>query len=162
MHFQPTTSESLGRARALMRELIDRMQTDGSAGQAQAPASLLHIRVHLANIQKLVDQSSEDTANAVKRLRDFANTIERLEPSRREHGGRARHSGPVDRGPAPGGKSTRRTRRGCDQGMCIRKAQAEPRCRGSTWASIIAPLLLPGRAPPDEIHDGEQQDCPSE
>ena len=78
MHIQPTTSESLGRARALMRELIDRMQTDGSAGQAQAPASLLHIRVHLANIQELVDQSSEDTTNAVKRLRDFANTLERL------------------------------------------------------------------------------------
>jgi hypothetical protein len=135
-----------------MRELIDRMQTDGSAGQAQAPASLLHIRVHLANIQKLVDQTSEDTANAVKRLRDFANTMERLD---------LRGENMAD---AQGIRVQLIAvlRLVANQGMCIRKVQVEPRCRGSTCASIIAPLLLPGRAPPDEIHDGEQQDCPSE
>jgi hypothetical protein len=33
----------------------------------------------MVNIQKVADQPSEDSANAVKRLRDFANTIERLD-----------------------------------------------------------------------------------
>jgi hypothetical protein len=74
-----TTRESLEQARSLMRELIDRLQMDTPVGHAQTPASLLRILVHIANIQKLVDQSSEDPANAIKRLRDFANTIERLE-----------------------------------------------------------------------------------
>jgi len=75
--FQLTTSESLDQARTLLREMIDRVLADAPAGQAQAPTSLLHILVHIANIQKFVDQSSEDPANAVKRLRDFANKIEK-------------------------------------------------------------------------------------
>ena len=79
MQFQLTTSESLDQARTLMRELIDRVQTGASAGQAHAPTSLLGMLVHIANIRKFADQSSEDPANAVKRLRDFANTIERLD-----------------------------------------------------------------------------------
>jgi len=37
--------------------------------------------VHVVNIQKIADQPSEDSANAIKRLRDFANTIERLDLS---------------------------------------------------------------------------------
>jgi hypothetical protein len=62
-----------------MRDLIERMQTQGSAGQVHAPAGLLHILVHIANIQTLADQSSEDPTNAVKRLRDFAKTIDRID-----------------------------------------------------------------------------------
>jgi len=74
-----TIHESLERARALMRELIDKLQSEGPTGQAQTPASLVRILVHVVNIQKLADQSPADPANAVKRLRDFANTIERLD-----------------------------------------------------------------------------------
>ena len=80
----PTTQtihESLGRARALLSELIDRLQRDSPGGQAQTPASLLRMLVHVVNIQKIADQPSEDSANAIKRLRDFANTIERLDLS---------------------------------------------------------------------------------
>ena len=73
-----TTTELLEQVRALMRELIDRLQTDAPAGQAHVPASLLRILVHVVNIQKTVEQASESPVNAVKRLKDFANTIERL------------------------------------------------------------------------------------
>jgi hypothetical protein len=62
-----------------MRELIDILQTNAPTSQFQAPASLLRMLVHVVNIQKSVDQSADDPANAIKRLRDFANTIERLD-----------------------------------------------------------------------------------
>jgi hypothetical protein len=78
VQFQLTTSESLEQARTLLRELIDRVQTDASTGQVRPPTSLSRILVHVANIQKFAAQSSKDSANATKRLRDFANTIERL------------------------------------------------------------------------------------
>lgn len=77
MQSPQTSHESLEQARNLLRELIDRMQDDAQTGQA--PTSLLRLLVHIANIQRAVEHSSEDTANAVKRLRDFANTIERLD-----------------------------------------------------------------------------------
>jgi alpha-D-ribose 1-methylphosphonate 5-phosphate C-P lyase len=62
-----------------MRELIDVLQTNAPTSQIQTPASLLRMLVHVVNIQKSVDQGSDDPANAIKRLRDFANTIERLD-----------------------------------------------------------------------------------
>jgi hypothetical protein len=62
-----------------MRELIDVLQTNAPTSQFQTPASLLRMLVHVVNIQKSVDQTSDDPANAIKRLRDFANTIERLD-----------------------------------------------------------------------------------
>ena len=74
-----TIHESLGRACALMRDLIDQLQSDAAISQTQTPASLSRILLHMVNIQKVADQPSEDSANAVKRLRDFANTIERLD-----------------------------------------------------------------------------------
>jgi len=64
-----------------MRDLIDQLQSDAATGQTQTPASLSRILLHMVNIQKVADQPSEDSANAVKRLRDFANTIERLDLS---------------------------------------------------------------------------------
>jgi len=76
---QLTTTESLDQARTLLGELINRVQTDSSAGHPQPSPSLLPILGHVVNIQKVAGQSSEDPANAVKRLRDFANTIERLD-----------------------------------------------------------------------------------
>lgn len=79
MQSDQTISESLDQARALMRELIDKLQSDALVSQSQTPASLLRILVHVANIQKTVGQSSESPTNAIKRLRDFANTIERLD-----------------------------------------------------------------------------------
>ena len=78
----PTTQtihESLGRACALMRDLIDQLQSDAAISQTQTPASLSRILLHMVNIQKVADQPSQDPTNAVKRLRDFANTIERLD-----------------------------------------------------------------------------------
>jgi hypothetical protein len=72
-----TSQESLEQARILLRELIDRLQADAQSGQA--PTSLLRLLVHIANIQRAVELSSEDFGNAVKRLRDFANTIERMD-----------------------------------------------------------------------------------
>ena len=74
-----TIHESLGRACALMRDLIDQLQSDAAISQTQTPASLSRILLHMVNIQKVTDQPTEDSANAVKRLRDFANTIERLD-----------------------------------------------------------------------------------
>ena len=62
-----------------MRELIDQLEAGVPGSHAQTPASLTRILVHIENIQKVADQPSEDPANAVKRLRDFANTIERLD-----------------------------------------------------------------------------------
>ncbi len=62
-----------------MRELIDVLQTNAPTSQFQTPASLLRMLVHVVNIQKSVDQGCDDPANAIKRLRDFANTIERLD-----------------------------------------------------------------------------------
>ena len=79
MQSEQTTRESLDQARALMRELIDVLQTNAPTSQFQTPASLLRMLVHVVNIQKSVDQGSDDPANAIKRLRDFANTIERLD-----------------------------------------------------------------------------------
>jgi len=76
-----TIHESLGRACALLRDLIDQLQSGAANGQTQTPASLSRILLHVVNIQKVADQPSEDSANAVKRLRDFANTIERLDLS---------------------------------------------------------------------------------
>jgi type VI protein secretion system component VasF len=65
--------ESLQLARSLLRELIELHQ----AQEPTRPATLLlPIVVHLANIQKLVEASGEPS-NAIKRLRDFALTIER-------------------------------------------------------------------------------------
>jgi len=63
-------------ARTLLGELIERMQADPSAGQTTG--TLRRILVHVENIQKAVEQSVEDPANAIRRLRDFANAIERL------------------------------------------------------------------------------------
>ena len=85
-----------------MRELIDVLQTNAPTSQFQAPASLLRMLVHVVNIQKSVDQGSDDPANAIKRLRDFANTIERLDLGDENHDGREGHSGPADRSPAAG------------------------------------------------------------
>lgn len=77
MQSPDNSNESLDQARTLLRELIDRLQTDAPGGQA--PTSLLRLLVHIANIQRAVQQSDDDRANAIKRLRDFANTIERLD-----------------------------------------------------------------------------------
>ena len=62
-----------------MRDLIDQLQSDAAISQTQTPASLSRILLHMVNIQKVADQPSQDPTNAVKRLRDFANTIERLD-----------------------------------------------------------------------------------
>ena len=79
MQSTQSIQESLERARALMRELIDRLQNDLPSGQSQTSASLSRILTHVENVQKIAGQISEESANAVKRLRDFANTIERID-----------------------------------------------------------------------------------
>ncbi len=65
--------DSLELARSLLRELIEMHQT---RDPGRPPTLLLPIVVHLANIQKLVEASGEPS-NAIKRLRDFAQTVER-------------------------------------------------------------------------------------
>jgi hypothetical protein len=65
--------ESLELARSLLRELI---QVHEAHEPGPTPKLFLPILVHLANIHKLVAASGEPS-NAIKRLRDFALTIER-------------------------------------------------------------------------------------
>lgn len=65
--------DELQLARSLLRELIDLLQVHDPG---QTPTLFLPILVHLANIHKLVEASGEPS-NAIKRLRDFAQTIEK-------------------------------------------------------------------------------------
>jgi hypothetical protein len=67
--------ESLTQARLLLRELINLLELDAGGSTA---AALTRVLVHVENIQKSIEQSSEDLTNGVKRLRDFANTLGRL------------------------------------------------------------------------------------
>ena len=73
-----TISETLDSARGLLRELIDHYQTHEPTALPQS--GLLRILVHVVNIQKVVEAGTDDLSNAVRRLFDFSNTIERMRP----------------------------------------------------------------------------------
>jgi hypothetical protein len=131
-----------------MRDFIDQLQSDAALSQTQTPASLSRILLHMVNIQKVADQPSEDSANAVKRLRDFANTIERLdlrgESMTTSHDIQGqliavlRLAADQILGPAAAAKWAA----GSDSGRVVKrffKTRIEPRCRDSIRASIISP-----------------------
>ena len=67
------TCQSIQLARSLLRELIEMHQAQEPD---KTPTLFLPILVHLANIHDLVEASGEPS-NAIKRLRDFAQTVER-------------------------------------------------------------------------------------
>jgi len=73
---QNSIAQALERARALLSYLVEhREELDpGSAGAKQ----LQNMVVHVTSIEEWLASAPEDPSNAVKRLRDFSNTIERL------------------------------------------------------------------------------------
>ena len=70
-------AQTLERARGLISFLLAEHQAGGAK-----EAGTTHLRNMLAqveNIEERVTSTDEDTANAIKRLRDFSRIIERLE-----------------------------------------------------------------------------------
>lgn len=82
-----TIAQTLERARGLLSHLIDQHEVDQLRGREAAPigaSQLRNIMNHVANIKLRVADGAEDSANAVKRLRDFSKTIERYKPDAQE------------------------------------------------------------------------------
>lgn len=73
---QNTIAQALERARELLSYLVEhREELDpSSAGTKQ----LQNMAVHVTSIEEWLATAPADPSNAVKRLRDFSNTIERL------------------------------------------------------------------------------------
>ena len=73
---QNSIAQALDRARGLLSYLVEHREElePNSAGAKQ----LQNMAVHVTNIEEWVATAPVDPSNAVKRLRDFSNTIERL------------------------------------------------------------------------------------
>lgn len=70
-----TLELQLDRAQAELHEIVRRSQ--GAASDFDT-GSLGRILAHIANIERSVSASTQDHANAAKRLNDFASTIARM------------------------------------------------------------------------------------
>lgn len=69
---------SIAQADYHLREIVKYQQgLDATSSDARMLQGML---VHLENIQKSVKASSEDHVNAVKRLKDFSLTLEKMSP----------------------------------------------------------------------------------
>src|SRR5688572_4056038 len=73
---QNTIAQALERSRELLSYLVDHREElePNSAGAKQ----LQNMAVHVTSIEEWLASAPADPSNAVKRLRDFSNTIERL------------------------------------------------------------------------------------
>ena len=76
MKNQNTVAEALERARGLLSYLVEHREDCAASGAGAK--QLQNMSVHVTNIQEWIAGDPADPTNAVKRLRDFANTIERL------------------------------------------------------------------------------------
>jgi len=76
MENQNTVAETLQRARGLLTYLVEHREDCAASGAGAK--QLQNMAVHVTNIEEWVAGNPVDPTNAVKRLRDFANTIERL------------------------------------------------------------------------------------
>ena len=88
MTSQNSIAQALDRARGLLSYLVEHREElePNSAGAKQ----LQNMAVHVTNIEEWVAAAPVDPSNAVKRLRDFSNTIERLKvPSDSSRGTRS-------------------------------------------------------------------------
>ncbi len=76
MTSQNTIAQALERARELLSYLVEHREElePNSAGAKQ----LQNMAVHVTSIEEWLATAPVDPSNAVKRLRDFSNTIERL------------------------------------------------------------------------------------
>jgi hypothetical protein len=76
MKNQITVAQALERARGLLSYLVE--HRDDCAPSGAGARQLQNMAVHVTNIEEWVASEPADPTNAVKRLRDFSNTIERL------------------------------------------------------------------------------------
>ena len=76
MNNQNTVAEALQRARAHLTYLVEHREDCAASGAGAK--QLQNMAVHVTNIEEWIAGEPVDPTNAVKRLRDFANTIERL------------------------------------------------------------------------------------
>ena len=82
-----TIAQTLERARGLLSNLADQQEADQLRVREPAPISASRLRnmmSHVENIKLRVADSTVDSSNAVKRLRDFSKTIERYKPAAQE------------------------------------------------------------------------------
>ena len=82
-----TIAQTLERARGLLSHLVDQNEVDQyKTGEHPVigATQLRNMLVHVSNIEARVADPAGDTANAVKRLRDFSKTIERCKPNAQE------------------------------------------------------------------------------
>ena len=70
-----SSREPLEQAEQLLRDVLS---TDFEEKEKSDAASLARMVVHIVNMQKVVDSSSDVRANAAKRLGDFAITTTRM------------------------------------------------------------------------------------
>jgi len=84
----PTTiAQTLERSRGLLSHLVDQNEVDRYKARERARlggTQLRNMLVHVSNIESRVVDVAHDSANAVKRLRDFSRIIERHEPTAEE------------------------------------------------------------------------------
>jgi len=73
---QNTIAQTLERARGLLSYLVEHREE--CAPNGPGAKQLQNIGAHVANIEEWVACAGNDPSNAVKRLRDFSNTVERL------------------------------------------------------------------------------------
>jgi|SRR5688572_20074533 len=76
MDKQNTVAGALQRARAHLTYLVEHREDCAASGAGAK--QLQNMSVHVTNIEEWIAGEPVDPTNAVKRLRDFANTIERL------------------------------------------------------------------------------------
>ncbi len=77
MTYPVTISQTLERARGLLSSLLEQYQAPGA--KAVGSTQLRNILIHVENIEARLTSTEQHPANAIKRLRDFSNTIERIQ-----------------------------------------------------------------------------------
>ena len=75
MNTETPMKEPLVQAEQLLRDVLNK---DFEQNEKSDAASLARMVVHIVNMQKVVDSSSDVRANAAKRLGDFALTTTRM------------------------------------------------------------------------------------
>jgi hypothetical protein len=76
MTTQNKIAQALERARGLLTYLAEHREDCGPKGAGAK--QLQNMAVHVTNIEEFIARAPEDASNAVRRLRDFTSTIERL------------------------------------------------------------------------------------
>ena len=72
-----TASQALERAKGLLSDLVHQYQAPGA--KAIGSTQLRNMLIHVENIEARLTSTDQHPANAIKRLRDFSKTIERLQ-----------------------------------------------------------------------------------